>query len=56
MKSNSAADEFDGSDTTCCFTDNIGSSELSKPPLSEEGKATAIAYGLKVLEENKRPS
>lgn len=47
-----AADEYDGSDTTCC-TSSIGysPSEPSKPPLSDLGRATAVAYGREVLNE-----
>jgi len=54
-----AADDYDGSDTTCCFAsggiDSIVPSQPSKPPLSDIGRATAVAYGRKVLSENQRP-
>ena len=55
-----AADEFDGSDTTCCFPEDEGSSSIeadtSKPPLSEEGLAYATEFGLNYLKGRKLPS
>ena len=51
-----AADEYDGSDTTCCFGGSVSVQEEddtdSLPTLSEEGRAAAIAYGKQVLNEN----
>ena len=53
-----AADEFDGSDTTCCFansTEIMAASKPSKPSLSEAGKAYATEFGLKILRESQLP-
>ena len=56
-----AADEFDGSDTTCCFAEtesieNVSSTTpTNKPVLSDAGKARASEYGLKILKENEVP-
>ena len=50
-----AADEYDGTDTTCCFGGSVLVQEDgtdSLPSLSEEGRAAAIAYGKQVLSEN----
>lgn len=55
-----AADEYDGSDTTCCNSSSSSNSLLlkpnKKPPLSVGGRATAVAFGQKMLNANKRPS
>lgn len=54
-----AADDYDGHDTTCCFpdtNDNLSSSKPSQPTLSESAKAYATAYGQQVLNERKRPA
>ena len=54
-----AADEFDGSDTTCCFansTEIMAASKPSKPSLSEAGMAYATEYGLKILRESRLSS
>ena len=53
-----AADEFDGSDTTCCFansTEIMAASKPSKPSLSEAGMAYATEFGLKILRESQLP-
>ena len=54
----SAADDYDGRNTTCCIPDTspIQSINTLKPPLSTSGRATAIEYGLEVLRSNQRPS
>ena len=55
----SVAGVYDGSDTTCCFSSasiqSIVPSKPRKPPLSDEGRATAVAYGRKKLIKNRRP-
>jgi len=55
----SAADAYDGSDTTCCTSAgslaSVVASKSSKPELSDEGKATAVAYGRRKLSENQPP-
>ena len=54
-----AADEFDGSDTTCCFvdaTENVAASKPNKRVLSDAAKARATEYGLKILKENQLSS
>ena len=52
----SAADEYDGNDTVCCNPSiHFLPSTPSKPPLSDLGKDTAVAYGREVLSENQRP-
>lgn len=49
-----AAEEYDGFDTTCCFP-----TESSLPPpnesLSEEGLDAAIAFGQQILQESAGP-
>lgn len=50
-----SADDYDGSDTTCCFPSISSPSKPSKPPLSEIGYATAVDYGRKVLNAKQRP-
>ena len=54
----SAADDYDGRNTTCCNPDTspIQSINTLKPPLSTSGRAKAIQYGLEVLRSNQRPS
>ena len=49
----SAADEYDGNDTVCCNPSiHFLPSTPSKPPLSDLGKDTAVAYGRGVLSES----
>jgi len=56
----SAADEYDGRNTTCCNPNtspiSIRSVKTAKPPLSASGRATAVEYGLEVLRSHQRPS
>lgn len=48
----SAADKYNGGDTTCCNTNTatkVSSSKPSQPTLSQNAKEYAIAHGLKLL-------
>ena len=58
-----AAEDYDGSDTACgCGCDPCDSSsnlyvpEANKTPLSDDGKAAAVSYGLEVLSQSERPA
>jgi len=54
-----AADEFDGSDTTCCIadaTENVAASKPNNRVLSDAAKARATEYGLKILRESRLSS
>jgi len=50
-----AADPYDGTDTTCCFTSSVVPDPVTHPKLSDDGRAAAVAYGLQLLRDNQLP-
>ena len=48
-----AADEYDGSDTTCCFPGvSDGDDNYSPPSPSDNGQAEAVAFGKQLLSDS----
>ena len=50
-----AADQYDGTDTTCCTTGMPTGGESSTPPLSKAGREAAVAHGKEALAKYQRP-
>ncbi|KAL3798896.1 hypothetical protein ACHAW5_004136 [Stephanodiscus triporus] len=51
-----AADDFDGSDTSCCTTGaGAALSTQNKPTLSDTGREYAVAYGQEILRKHELP-
>ena len=48
-----AADQYDGSDTTCCFPGvSDGDDNYSPPSPSDNGQAEAVAFGKQLLSDS----